>query len=84
MKTLSALRTARSGIIDRPIVHFRRRRSSVSPIQTVFEPSAFAASLQSIGIAVVARWWCGKFHSTPPEIHAPSMPIRAGLTTCWR
>ena len=84
MNTLSALRTARSGRSERPIVHLRRRRSSVSPIQTVFEPSAFAASFQSIGIAVVARWWCGKFHSTPPEIQAPSMPISAGLTTCWR
>ena len=28
--------------------------------------------------------WCGIFHSTPPDIQAPSIPIRAGFTTCWR
>ena len=84
MNTFSACSTARSGSRERPIVHFRRRRSSVSPIQSVLEPSLFATNFQSIGIAVVARWWCGKFHSTPPEIHAPSMPMSAGFTTCWR
>ena len=84
MNTLSARSTARSGRSESPIVHFRRRRNSVSPNQIVFVPSLFAVKRQSIGIAVVARWWCGKFHSTPPEIHAPSMPMSAGLMTCWR
>ena len=65
--------------------HLSLRRSSVSPIQIAFVPVFLSfTSRQSIGIAVVARWWCGKFHSTPPEIHAPSMPMSAGLTTCWR
>ena len=35
-------------------------------------------------LRVVARWWCGKFHSTPPDIHAPSIPMSAGFMTCWR
>ena len=84
MKTFSALNTARSGRSERPIVHLRRRLSSVSPIQIVFDPSAFSTARQSMGIAVVARWWCGKFHSTPPDIHAPSIPMSAGFMTCWR
>ena len=52
MKTFSAWRTARPGRSESPIVHLRRRRSSVSPIQTVFEPSAFAAIRQSMGLPV--------------------------------
>jgi NAD(P)H dehydrogenase (quinone) len=36
------------------------------------------------GMKVEARWWCGIFHSMPPEIQAPISPISAGLITCWR
>ena len=80
----SARSTARSFRRESPIVHFRRAVSSVSPSQIVSVPSRRFSCRQSIGMELVGRWWCGKFHSTPPEIHAPSMPMSAGFTTCWR
>ena len=47
-------------------------------------PSAFSVIALWTGMKVVARWWWSTFHSTPPEIQAPSIPMRAGLMTCWR
>ena len=61
-----------------------RWRHSVSPTQTVREPSAFSTIALCTGMNVVARWWCITFHSTPPEIQAPAIPISAGLTTRCR
>jgi hypothetical protein len=67
-----------------PTAHFMRCLSSTSPTQTVRLPSACSSARQSTGMNEVALWWCGRFHSTPPEIHAPSIPIIAGLMTRWR
>ena len=33
---------------------------------------------------VLTRWWWKTFHSMPPEIHAPAIPMSAGLITLWR
>ena len=59
-------------------------RHSVSPTQTVRLPSAFSVIADCTGMKVVARWWWKTFHSTPPEIHAPSIPMSAGLITRCR
>ncbi len=67
-----------------PTTQRMRSRHSVSPTHTVREPSAFSTIALCTGMNVVARWWCMTFHSTPPEIHAPAMPMSAGLTTCCR
>ena len=65
-----------------PTTHRMRCRRSVSPTQIVRLPSGFSAIALWTGMNVEARWWWKTFHSTPPEIQAPSIPMRAGLTTC--
>src|ERR1017187_1250403 len=52
-----------------------RWRNSSSPTQMVRLPSAFSSTWYCTGRNVVARWWCGMFHSTPPDIQAPKMLI---------
>ncbi len=61
-----------------------RCRHSVSPTRTVRLPSLPSTIADCTGMKDVARWWWKTFHSTPPEIQAPSIPMSAGFTTRWR
>ena len=74
----------RPGRTVRPTVQRILWRHSVSPTHTVRLPSAFSTIADCTGMKEVARWWWNTFHSTPPEIQAPSIPMSAGLTTPCR
>ena len=74
----------RPGLRVMPATQRMRWRHSVSPTHSVRLPSAFSAIADCTGSSELGRWWWKTFHSTPPEIHAPSIPTSAGFTTCCR
>ena len=63
-----------------PTSHRMRKRGSVSPTHTVALPSAFRTMRCSTGMKPEGRCPSGKFHSMPPEIHAPVMLMSPGFT----